>query len=185
MNCLRHELCLWAHWLQFNSWRRIHADENSWRSQFMMCQHQFIRKNEQEQQGVFAIEQYTRTNRKRTENFYVLCPLFLTSTDLIKDNNNIKSLCDYLPEGRKKPSPVGEGGSRRLTDEELVWRLITPHPPLLRSPFPHWGRLILHFAFCILHLIKLPTGCGRGRFILHSAFCILHFEFIFPVQSRA
>ena len=29
-----------------------------------------------------------------------------------------KSLCDNLSRGRKKPSPVGEGGSRRLTDEE-------------------------------------------------------------------
>ena len=47
MNCLRHELCLSAHWLQFNSWRRRHADEKSWRSQFMMRQHQFIYKNEQ------------------------------------------------------------------------------------------------------------------------------------------
>ena len=35
---------------------------------------------------------------------------------------------------------MGEGGSRRLTDEELVLRLVTPHPPLTRSPFPHWGR---------------------------------------------
>ncbi len=25
---------------------------------------------------------------------------------------------------------MGEGGSRRLTDEELVWRLVTPHSPL-------------------------------------------------------
>ena len=47
VNCLRHELCLLAHWLQFNSWRRRHADEKSWRSQFMMRQHQFIYKNEQ------------------------------------------------------------------------------------------------------------------------------------------
>ena len=47
MNCLRHELCLSAHWLQFNSWRRRHADEKSWRSQFMMRQHQFIYQNEQ------------------------------------------------------------------------------------------------------------------------------------------
>ena len=47
VNCLRHELCLSAHWLQFNSWRRRHADEKSWRSQFMMRQHQFIYKNEQ------------------------------------------------------------------------------------------------------------------------------------------
>ena len=47
MNCLWHELCLSAHWLQFNSWRRRHADEKSWRSQFMMRQHQFIHKNEQ------------------------------------------------------------------------------------------------------------------------------------------
>ncbi len=31
----------------------------------------------------------------------------------------------------------------RLTDEELVLRLVTPHPPLTRSPFPHWGRLVL------------------------------------------
>ena len=47
MNCLWHELCLSAHWLQFNSWRRRHADEKSWRSQFTMRQHQFIYKNEQ------------------------------------------------------------------------------------------------------------------------------------------
>ena len=31
----------------------------------------------------------------------------------------------------------------RLTDEELVLRLVTPHPPLTRSPFPHWGRLFV------------------------------------------
>ena len=36
-----------AHWLQFNSWMRRDADEKSWRSQFMMRQHQFIYKNEQ------------------------------------------------------------------------------------------------------------------------------------------
>jgi len=31
MNCLRHELCLAAHWLQFNSWSeaRIHGEANS------------------------------------------------------------------------------------------------------------------------------------------------------------
>ena len=44
MHCLRHELCLSAHWLPFNSWRKRHADEKSWRSQFMMRQHQFIKK---------------------------------------------------------------------------------------------------------------------------------------------
>ena len=47
MNCLRHELCLAAHWLQFNSWRRRHADEKSWWVQFMMRQHQFIYHNKQ------------------------------------------------------------------------------------------------------------------------------------------
>ena len=31
VNCLRHELCLAAHWLQFNSWSkaRIHGEANS------------------------------------------------------------------------------------------------------------------------------------------------------------
>ena len=55
---------------------------------------------------------------------------------------SVLHLLDVLS-GGDKPSPVGEGGSRRLTDEELVWRFLTPHPPLSRSPFPHWGRLIL------------------------------------------
>ena len=87
--------------------------------------------------------------------------IFLTSTGLIKDKKFVKSnakvlltlgyqnLTSYLPGGRKKPSPVGEGGSRRLTDEELVWRLITPHPPLSRSPFPHWGRLGWYTPICL------------------------------------
>ena len=30
-----------------------------------------------------------------------------------------------------------------LADEELVLRLVTPHPPLTRSPVPHWGRLFV------------------------------------------
>ena len=32
VNCLRHELCLTAHWLQFNSWSeaRNHGGANSW-----------------------------------------------------------------------------------------------------------------------------------------------------------
>ena len=61
------------------------------------------------------------------------------------------------------PSPVGEGGNRRLTDEvsykvhedavagesaesydihslPIYFPYITPHPPLARSPFPRWGR---------------------------------------------
>ena len=31
----------------------------------------------------------------------------------------------------------------RLTDEESLL-VGTPHPPLSRSPFPHWGRLFLY-----------------------------------------
>ena len=44
----------------------------------------------------------------------------------------------------KKPSPVGEGGSRRLTDEVSgISKFFprTPHPPLPWSPFSHRRRL--------------------------------------------
>ena len=76
---------------------------------------------------------------------------------------------------------MGEGGSRRLTDEELVWRSMTPHPPLRGPPCltygnpqnllrafrgtpslfghgsaltPHWG--VIH----PLAAASLPTGEG-------------------------
>ena len=39
-----------------------------------------------------AIEQYTFTNRKRTENFHILCPLFLTSTAFV-GTNATKVIC--------------------------------------------------------------------------------------------
>ena len=49
-----------------------------------------------------------------------IIPLFLKFV-----NTFIEVLTNYLERGSKKPSPVGEGGSRRLTDEELVWLLVT------------------------------------------------------------
>ena len=63
----------------------------------------------------------------------------------------------------------------RLTDEELVLRLVTPHPPLTRSPFPHWGRLFVRHespstfpdkhCFCV-HKSEAPRKAGRGLQIL-------------------
>ena len=59
----------------------------------------------------------------------------------------------------------------RLTDEELVLRLVTPHPPLTRSPFPHWGRLFVRHekpstfldkhCFCG-HKDKAPREAGQN-----------------------
>ena len=49
-----------------------------------------------------------------------IIPLFLKFVNMF-----IEVLTNYLGRGSKKPSPVGEGGSRRLTDEELVWLLVT------------------------------------------------------------
>ena len=72
VNCLRHELCLAAHWLQFNSWRRRGADEKSWRSQFKMRQHQFINK----------------TNRARIEGCLLLLLLFLLYKGLDLSHNS-------------------------------------------------------------------------------------------------
>ena len=53
VNCLRHELCLTAHWLQFNSWSeaRNHGVANSW------C---------------VSINSFIKTNRARIEGFVSL-----------------------------------------------------------------------------------------------------------------
>ena len=60
MNCLWHELCLTARWLQFNSWSRRNTGEKSWQSQFMMSclqseQHQFIHKKRARTNGILSI----------------------------------------------------------------------------------------------------------------------------------
>ena len=42
-----------------------------------------------------------------------------------------------------------------LTDEES--KKHTPHPPLMRSPFPHWGRLYMRaltIRFLVLYFIN-------------------------------
>ena len=51
---------------------------------------------------------------------------------------------DIQRRNKRKPSPVGEGGSRRLTDEVSgISKFFprTPHPPLPWSPFSHRRRL--------------------------------------------
>ena len=51
---------------------------------------------------------------------------------------------DIQRRNKRKPSPVGEGGSRRLTDEVSGINKFfprTPHPPLPWSPFSHRRRL--------------------------------------------
>ena len=56
----------------------------------------------------------------------------------------------------------------RLTDEESLL-VGTPHPPLSRSPFPHWGRLFLYpespSVFLDNHCI-----CGHKCKIRHTSF---------------
>ena len=49
-----------------------------------------------------------------------------------------KYICEvlqyHLTGGRKKPSPVGEGGSRRLTDEELASHLFDYTSSTINGP---------------------------------------------------
>ena len=40
-------------------------------------------------------------------------------------HTKVSLLREFCSLGKSMPSPVGEGGSRRLTDEELVWLLVT------------------------------------------------------------
>ena len=65
VNCLRHELCLTAHWLQFNSWSeaRIHGEANSW------C---------------VSINSFEKTNRARIEGFvsFYSCSFLLVKFSL-------------------------------------------------------------------------------------------------------
>ena len=56
----------------------------------------------------------------------------------------------------------------RLTDEESLL-MGTPHPPLSRSPFPHWGRLFLYHESPSVFLDK-HCICGHKCKIRHTSF---------------
>ena len=117
--------------------------------------------------------------RQKDREFHVLCPF---SHAFCLARYSVLYLLGVLS-GGDKPSPVGEGGSRRLTDEELVWRFLTPHPPLSRSPLPYWGRLFVNrksvcFSWQALLLwTQKPSHANQAMFILPS------FEF-FVSNSR-
>ena len=143
MNCLRHELCLTAHWLPFNSWRRRHADEKSWRSQFMMLRHQFIYKNEQ--------------SKNRRKCILLLSLFFAITLNCLACGTH---LCSPFGEQRVKSCFAG---CIPLAVSCVTWRV---RPPSSNNPAK---RDVIHFRRCENGCEKWKNN-GRAV-ILHHKMC--------------
>ena len=68
----------------------------------------------------------------------------------------------------KKPSPVGEGGSRRLTDKESFSFFSNTSSTANTVPLPPGGRLLCAVLLRIVGAGFCPIVCGRPRAMLAS-----------------
>ena len=77
----------------------------------------------------------------------------------------------------KKPSPVGEGGSRRLTDEESFLFIVNTSSTAIAVPLPPLGKAIQFYRlFC--------TASHKCFFVFSVILMIMKYKNIIPAVPQ-